>query len=95
MRAVSNTWMVILGIVILIALIVALERHIRRSTTRSSMLSRQKRVAANDALRRRLGNKDIARVEKRKQELERTGGERRIEWAGAELKTRCTDASER
>jgi hypothetical protein len=70
MRAVSNTWMVILGIVILIAWIVALERHIRRSTTR--MLSRQTRVAANNALRRRLGNKDVARVGKRKQELERT-----------------------
>jgi hypothetical protein len=70
MRAVPNTWMVILGIVILIAWIVALERHIRRSTTR--MLSRQTRVAANDALRRRLGNKDVARVGKQKQELERT-----------------------
>jgi hypothetical protein len=70
MRAVSNTWMVILGIVILIAWIVALERHTRRSTTR--MLSRQTRVAANNALRRRLGNKDVARVGKRKQELERT-----------------------
>jgi uncharacterized membrane protein len=72
MRAVSNTGLVILGIVILIALVVALGRHIRRSTTHSSMLSRQTRVAANDALRGRLGNKDIARVEKRKQELERT-----------------------
>jgi ABC-type protease/lipase transport system fused ATPase/permease subunit len=72
MRAASNTWIVILGIVILVALVVALERHIRRSTTRSSTLSRQARVSANEALRRRLESKVVTQVGKPKQELERT-----------------------
>jgi uncharacterized membrane protein len=71
MRAASNTWIVILGIVILVALVVALERHMRRSTTRSSTLGRQTRVSANDALRRRLASRVVTQVGKQKQELER------------------------
>jgi hypothetical protein len=71
MRTASNTLIVIIGIVTLVVLIVSLERHIRRSTTLSSMLSRHTRVAVNDALRRRLGSKVVTRLEKRNQELER------------------------
>lgn len=71
MRAASNTSIVILGIVILVALVVALERHMRRSTTRSSTLGSKKRVVANDALRRRLASRVVTQVGKQKQELER------------------------
>jgi sensor domain CHASE-containing protein len=73
MRAVSNTFIAILGIVILVALVVYLELHIRRSTIHSLARLRQTRLAANDALRRRLASKLVTGVEKRTQELERTG----------------------
>jgi cell division protein FtsL len=68
----SNTLLVILGIVLLVALVVVLEWHTRRSTIRSLARLRRTRVAANDALRRRLESKVVAGVEKRTQELERT-----------------------
>ncbi len=71
MRAVSSTSVVIVGTVILIALVVVVERHIRRSSTRPSLLSRQTRLGANDALRRRLASKVVTEVGKQKQEIER------------------------
>lgn len=62
MRAAFNSWLVVLGIVILAILVVALERQIRRSTTHSSTSHRQARVAANDALRRRLASRFVMQV---------------------------------
>jgi uncharacterized membrane protein len=57
MRVVSSTLIVILGAVILVSLVVFLELHIRRSTIHSLARLRQTRLAANDALRRRLASK--------------------------------------
>lgn len=100
MRTASNTLIVILGIVILVALVVFIELRIRQSTTHSLGHLRQTRLAANDALRKRLKSKVVTGVEKRTQELERTG-----EWpdgkvggrggiSGADLKMRRTDVCE-
>jgi hypothetical protein len=71
MHAASNILIVIPGIVSVVALVVALERHLRRLRTRSSTLGRRTRVAANDALRTRLASKVVRQVGKQKQELER------------------------
>jgi hypothetical protein len=71
MRDVFNSWLAVLGIVVLAVLIVAVERQVRRSSAHSSMPHRQARVAANEALRRRLASKFVVPVVERKQELER------------------------
>jgi uncharacterized membrane protein len=71
MREAFNSWLAVLGIVILAVLIVALERQVRRATNHSSMSHRQARLAANDALRKRLASKFVVHVAERKQELER------------------------
>jgi hypothetical protein len=100
MRAVSSTVIVILVAMTLVALVVFLALHIRRSTIHSLARLRQTRLAANDALRRRLKNKVVTGVEKRTQELERTrecpdgrvGGRGRI--PGGDLKMRRADACE-
>jgi hypothetical protein len=71
MRTAFNSWLVVLGIVILAILVVSLERHLRRSTAHSSMSGRHARVTANDALRRRLAGKFDAQVVEAKQRLEK------------------------
>jgi hypothetical protein len=71
MREVFNSWLAVLGIVVLAVLIVALERQVRRSWAHFSMSRRQARVVANEALRRRLASKFVVPVGERKQELER------------------------
>jgi hypothetical protein len=72
MHAASNTVTVTLGIVLLVALVVFLGWHIGRSTIGPSACGHGTRLAANDALRRRLQSKFPAGVRKRTHELERT-----------------------
>lgn len=71
MRTAFNPWIAVLGIVILAVLVVALERHMRRSMTHSSIWHRHARVAANDALRSRLASRFVMQVGEQKQGLER------------------------
>ncbi len=71
MREAFNSWLAVLGIVVLAILIVALERQVRRSTNHASMSHRQARLAANDALRKRLASKFVVQVGEQKKELER------------------------
>jgi hypothetical protein len=52
-----NSLIVILGIALLAALVAFLELHVRRSRIQSLARGRRTRVAANEALRRRLERK--------------------------------------
>ena len=52
-----NSLIVILGIALLAALVAFLELHVRRSRIQSLARRRRTRVAANEALRRRLERK--------------------------------------
>jgi uncharacterized membrane protein YqjE len=72
MRLSANIWIVIAGIVLLVALGIFVEWRIRRSRIHSLARLRRTRVAANDALRSRLERKVVRQVEKRKQKLERS-----------------------
>jgi hypothetical protein len=74
MRTVFNSWIAVLGIVILAVLVVALERHVRRSTNHFSVWHRQARVTANDALRRTLSSRFVVQVGEQKQGLEKIQG---------------------
>lgn len=100
MRTASNTLIVVLGIALVVALVVFLAWHIRRSAIHSAARGRRTRLAANDALRRRLESKVATGVEKRTQELERTpeGPRARVGARcipGADLKMRRADVCER
>jgi len=72
MRTASNTLIVVSGIALVVALVVFLAWHIRRSAIHSAGGGRRTRLAANEALRRRLETKVLTGVGKRTQELERT-----------------------
>src|ERR1700675_1399675 len=72
MRPASNTLIVILGIVSLIALVVFLKLHIRWSAIHSLGRLCQTRLAANHALRRRL--QPESRPHREESETQRHGG---------------------